>query len=424
MTPLLLLLASFALGSDSRQVAPTSAPTPAFQLGAITATGARRYSEADVTRLSALKSGQLITSSDLDAVVKQMAATGLFANLRYRYVTSGNRLDVTFEIDEPAWTMPVILDNFIWLSDEELLAAVRQHVPTFDGTLPINAEVTTFMTGVLQRILDERRIRGRAEFALHNSMITGKTQYLFSVKDTGLGICALRVTGAAAIPEGKLVEAASELMRGEYSRLYLKELANGTLRTMYRQSGYWRAEFRDPLATVGTVPGACAGVTATLPVDEGVPYAWERADWTDSSVMTSKELDALLGMKAGELADVTKIEAGLRRVRDAYRQRGFMRQRSSMNPKPDDSTRRLTLGVTIDEGPQFRMGVLTMTGMSDQDAEAMRKKWRLKAGDVYDDVYAQEFRRENGSPTRRLSLEVALDTAKRTLDLKIVATPR
>lgn len=290
--------------------------------------------------------------------------------------------------------------------------------------MPVNAEVTTFVTGVLQRILDERRIRGRVEFALHDSMITGKKQFLFSVKDTGLSICALRVTGAAVIPESKLLEAAAELMRREYSRLYLTELANGTLRTLYRQSGYWRAEFRDPLATAGAAPGACAGVTATMRVDEGVPYAWERADWTGSSAMTAKELDALLGMKTGEVADVTKIEAGLQQVRGAYRQRWFMRQRSSMNPRPDDSTRRLTLAVTIDEGPQFRMGELTITGMSDQEAEALRKKWRLKAGDVYDEAYAQQFRRENGSATRRLTLEVALDAAKRILDLKIVATAR
>jgi outer membrane protein assembly factor BamA len=427
MTSLLCLVLSLWQGTDGRPpqaVAPSPAPAPASQVGAVTATGVRRYSEADVVRLSALKAGQPITPSDLKAAVEQMAATGLFASVRYRYVTSGPRLDVVFEIEEPAWTMPVMLDNFIWFGEEALVAAVRQHVPTFDGTLPTNAEVTTFMTGVLQRILDERRVRGRVEFALHNNTITGRTQYLFSVKDTGLSVCALRVTGAAAIPESKLVAAASELMRRDYSRLYLIELANGTLRTMYRQAGYWSAAFRDPLATVGAAEGACAGVTATLRVDEGVPYGWDRADWTGSSVLTSKELDALIGMKPGELADVTKIEAGLRRVRDAYRQRGFMRQRSNMDPKPDASTRRLTLGVTIDEGPQFRMGELTITGMTDQDAKTLREKWRLKTGDVYDDAFAQQFRRENGTPARRLTLEVALDAAKRTVDVKLVAAAR
>ena len=421
MTRLPLLLLSLAFAPDSQQ-AP--APSGTFQLGTIAVTGVRRYNDADVTRLSALTPGQPVTPPDLDAVVKQLSSTGLFASVRYRYVISGNRMDVTFEIEEPVWSMPVLFDNFVWLSDDELLAAVKQKVPSFDGTLPVNAEVTVHMTGVLQRVLDERRIRGRVEFAFHNNQTTGRNQYLFSVKDTGLAVCAVRVTGASVIAESQLVEAAVELTRRDYSRLYLTELANGTLRTMYRQRGYWRAEFRDPVATLGTAPGACSGVTVTLRVDEGVPYTWERADWTGASTIAAKDLDGLLGMKAGDVADVTKIEDGLRRVRSGYRQRGFMQQRSTMNPQPDEAARRLTLGVAIDEGPQFRMGELTISGVSEQEAAELRKKWRLKAGDVYDDAYAQQFRSENGNPARRLTLELALDAAKRIINLKIVATAR
>jgi outer membrane protein assembly factor BamA len=184
-----VLLMSLALAPEGQQP-----PAPvAFQLGAVSVAGASRYPPAEVTSLSALKAGQPVTPSDLDNAVKQMSATGLFASLKYRYVTSGNRLDVTFDIEEPRWSMPVVFDNFVWLSDDELLAAVKQHVPTFDGTLPVNTEVTSYMTGVLQRLLDERQIRGRVEFALHNNQTTGKSQYLFSVKGTGLGVCALRV---------------------------------------------------------------------------------------------------------------------------------------------------------------------------------------------------------------------------------------
>jgi outer membrane protein insertion porin family len=419
MFMLLLMAVAFECGAGQAQP-----PASGLQLGTVTVTGARRYTEADVTRLSALKPGQPVTLADLDAAVKRMAATGLFASVKSVPVTTGNRMNVTLEIEEPAWTMPVMLDNFIWLSDDELRAAVQQHVPTYDGTLPVNAEVTTFMAGVLQRLLDERNIRGRVEFALQNNQTTGRNQYLFSVKDTGLLVCALQVTGAAAIPEGQLLEAAAGLMRREYSRLYLIEVANVALRSMYRQKGFWAAEFREPIATLGSAATACAGVTVTLRVDEGVAYAWERAEWSGASALTPAELDRLLGMKAGEVADLTKIEAGLLQVRGSYRQRGYMRQRSSLTPKPDAATRRLTLGVTIEEGPQFRMGELVITGMTDPEAEALRKKWRLKAGDIYDDTYARQFRSENGTATRRLTLETALDAARRVIDLRIVATPR
>ena len=150
--------------------------------------GTGRYPPAEVTSLSALKADQPVTPSDLDNAVKQMSATGLFASLKYRYVTSGNHLDVTFDIEEPRWSMPVVFDNFVWLSDDELLAAVKR----------------------------------------------------------------------------------------------------------------------------------------------------------------------------------------------------YMQQRSTMTPRLDDATHRLVLDVTIVEGAKFRLGELAMAGMSDEDADALRKKWTLKAGDSYD----------------------------------------
>jgi len=418
MLPLLLL--SLAGGPER----PQSPSTAEFQIGAVSVTGVSRYTPSEVVRLSALKAGQPVKPSDLDNTVRQMSSTGLFASLKYRYVTSGNRLDVTFDIEEPPWSMPVVFDNFVWLPDEELLAAVKRDVPTFDGTLPVNSEVTSYMTSVLQHLLDERQIRGRVEFAFHTNQATGKNQYLFSVKDSGLRVCALRVTGASVIPESQLVEAAAELTRRDYSRLYLTELANGTLRTMYQQRGYWRAEFRDPIATVGTSPDACAGVSVTLRVDEGAPYLWDRAEWRGVSVIATKELDTALGLKPGDVADVTKFETGLRQVRGAYRHLGYMQQRSTMTPRLDDATRRLVLEVTVEEGSQFRLGEVTMTGLSDQDADALRKKWTLKAGEIYDDAYIQQFRKENGTSTRRLTLEPAIDAARKVIDLKIVAAAR
>jgi outer membrane protein assembly factor BamA len=418
MLPLLLL--SLALVPERQQP-----PAPAeFQLGTVSVTGVSRYTPAEVARLSALQAGQPVKPSDLDNTVKRMSSTGLFASLKYRYATSGNRLDVTFEIEEPPWSMPVVFDNFVWLRDEELLAAIKQDVPTFDGTLPVNSEVTSYMTGVLQHVLDERHIRGRVEFVLHNSQITGKSQYLFSVKGTGVGVCALRVTGASVIPESQLVEAAAELTRRDYSRLYLTELADGTLRTMYQQRGYWRARFHDPIATLGTAPNACTGVSVTLRVEEGAPYMWDRAEWRGVSAIATKDLNAALGLKPGDVADVTTIETGLRQVRGAYRRLGYMQQRSTMTPRPDEATRRLVLDVTVEEGPQFRLGELTITGIGDQDADALRKKWTLKAGDIYDDSYVQQFRKENGTPARRLTVEPAIDATRKVIDLKIVVAAR
>jgi outer membrane protein assembly factor BamA len=95
-----------------------------------------------------------------------------------------------------------------------------------------------------------------------------------------------------------------------------------------------------------------------------------------------------------------------------------------MTPRPDDAARRLVLDVKVEEGPQFRLGELTITGLSDQDADALRKKWTLETGDIYDESFVQQFRKENGTSTRRLTVEPSIDAARKVIDLKIVAAAR
>jgi len=44
--------------------------------------------------------------------------------------------------------------------------------------------------------------------------------------------------------------------------------------------------------------------------------------------------------------------------------------------------------------------------------------------DLIPDSYIQQFRKENGTPIRRLTLEPAIDAARKVIDLKIVAAAR
>jgi outer membrane protein assembly factor BamA len=99
--------------------------TPAeLRIASIQVKGNQRYTAEEVTRLSGLEIGRTAKPDDLAAAANRMAATGLFEAVRYSY-TTGRAMSVVFEISEPARTVPVILDNFVWLSDEELFEGIR-----------------------------------------------------------------------------------------------------------------------------------------------------------------------------------------------------------------------------------------------------------------------------------------------------------
>jgi outer membrane protein assembly factor BamA len=403
--------------------AGTQSPAGSLPLAAVEVSGARRYTPAEVARLSGLAPGTSVTTADFDTATKRMAATGLFKEISYRYATTAGRTTVTFTIEEADWTMPVIFDNFVWFKDDEIVAALKQRIPSFDGTAPILAGVTELFTQELQAVLRTKSIQGDIEFLPQATPQQGIVAYLFRVRNPGPKVCALRFAGAAAIKDAELADMLP-IVGSDYSRSFVASTSRGTLTDMYRQRGHWRASFGTPAAVVEQGQ-ACSGVSITVPVEEGSAYTSERVAWNGNAVMASRDLDALMPLKAGEVASVSKLDEGLRRVKTAYGKQGYILHSAQYTPRLDDAAKRAVFEVKIEEGPQFRFGTLTFSGLAPDAAATLTKRWRLKAGDVFDASYPTQFYVDEIQPRLRQGttpprVQSQLDQENRVVNMNYV----
>ena len=365
-------------------------PAPAeLKLDRIDVVGTKRYPAAEVIRLSGLAQGQAITDTGVQKAGQQIVATGLFKSLRYRYETADGKGHVTFEIVEEDWTRPVVFDNFVWFTDEELTTAVRAEVPSFDGKAPGTEAASAFIGRALQRIIDARRIGGEVQVRDRVNIRTGSHQWIYKVNGAGLQLCALRTPGATAALASLLQQAAKDDVIGkDYSRSFLVDFAEGTLRQIYAKRGYLKAVFGAPAAAA---TGACPGVMVTLPVDEGLAYVWGAAEWVGNTAVTAKDLDGLIGIKRGDVADLVRFEEGLRAVETAYEKMGRLERRLAPVPRLDDAARTAAFVITIAEGPEYRMGALEFGGFTPGQAAELTKKWTLKSGVPFDASYQNQF---------------------------------
>src|SRR5262249_11523464 len=158
--------------------------------------------------------------------------------------------------------------------------------------------------------------------------------------------CALHLDGAAAVPEADLIKAADTIVGTDYSRAFVDSLAAGTLRREYRKRGYWAAELTQQVAALDR---GCTGVTVTIGVEEGASYAWDHAEWTGVAALQQADLDKALAMKAGDVVDIMRIEAGLRGVHAAYEKVGYLMQDTAYTPALDDAARRATFRLAVNE---------------------------------------------------------------------------
>lgn len=406
------------------------ATTKPMRLTKIEVSGLQRYSQDQVIAASGLQVGQVIDVAALDAAAQRLIDTGLFKKLGYQYRATGDQAVVTFQVVEEKGSIPVVFDNFVWFSDEEILSAVRREVPAFDGTAPEAGGVLDSIRAALTRLLQERKIPGQIEYTPSADPSGGGQEHVFSVKGVKLPICTLRFAGAAVVQEDELIKNSKPLLQDEYSRKFVFAFAKTNLIPIYRERGYLRASFREPLAKPESSPNCKEGISVTLPVEEGLKYSWDKAEWTGNKALSVQELETTLKMKSGELANGLKIDGGLKDVREAYGRKGFIAARLAAVPSFDDAGRRVTYQVSVNEGPQYRMGTLTVTGLPESDANRIKARWQLRQGDVYNAAYPDEFMKKVLADGRALGLRmkkadfaVKPDRQKLTVDVTINFKP-
>ncbi|MFY9618618.1 MAG: POTRA domain-containing protein [Pyrinomonadaceae bacterium] len=113
--------------------------------------------------------------------------------------------------------------------------------------------------------------------------------------------------------------------------------------------------------------------------------------WIGNAALTSEDLSVALGLRVGGPAPQTKIDEGLGRIRRAYAHRGYINAEITDVTRNLDG-RRANYQFTIREGQQYRMGVLTITGLNGVDTRSLRGRWTLAGGAVFDDWYLDRFR--------------------------------
>ena len=403
-------------------------PQTGRKIARIETEGLQALTAETVIATSGLKVGDTFTVEAVDAAAERLVKSGLFKRVAYRTRNAGGNVTITFQLEEvKGQSSPVAFDNFIWFTDEELTAAIKREVPSFNGSAPDAGNTTDAIKQALQNLLTERKLPGQVEYNLTEH------EHLFRVEGVPMTVCTLHFPGAQSVPEQKLIEVTRSSMDRQYSRQSANTFPKYGLYPIYRELGYLRATFGSPVAKPESNEN-CEGVDLTIPVNEGAVYSWAKAEWSGNKVLSPQELDAALGMKPGEVANGKMFDKGLNEVKKAYGKHGHIQ--ADMNPTPefDDAGTKVTFKIAVNEGPQYRMGTVEFKGFTPVDAALLAEKWTLKSGDVYDQSYAAHFfrvdgdeilsriakeRQSQGKPVPNLSTQEKPNRQTLTVDLTI-----
>ena len=383
----LLLAAASAIPAWAQDGTVATAP-----LSEIRADGLKSLPEPRVVALTGLQTGTQVGKGDLQAAADKLVQSGLFAKVKYNFQSRTDGVAVTFHVEE-APRVPAYFDNLPWFADSELNDAIRTKLPFYDGTLPEAGGVVDQAADAVGQFLVTHGLQAAVEHQVAGNPVGDGSVQLFHINAEALRIATVEFSDPTLNSSQTVRQQLPELLGKPYSRTSIDMFLTEQIRPTFLQKGFLRAKLGPPEVRLTGNPNKKLPeqIPVYVPVNPGAVYRWKGVGWIGNNVLSSITLTNSVKLKSGDIADGMAIEAGWERVREEYGRRGYMQAKVEPAATYDDTAHTVAYNVRIDEGKPFRLGSITITGLSPNAERHLRDAWPIPQGQLFDKAKFEEF---------------------------------
>ncbi|MFB3778983.1 MAG: POTRA domain-containing protein [Bryobacteraceae bacterium] len=399
-------------------------PPTRWPIESLAVEGNRIYSEAEVLSAAGLRLGQLAGREEFESARARLMATGYFGSAGYSFKpsASGKGIAATLEVSEIAEVYPIGFER-LSASPEELLAHLKAADPLFRDNIPASRQVLDRFTGVIESLMasrgDKTAVAGKLLADRQNRM-----RVVFGPSAPPPVVAEVRFSGNTVLPTDVLQAAIAPVAVGApYTESGFRDFLDASIRPLYEARGRIRVAFpRIEAAKSQDVEG----VAVAVEVSEGEVYNLGTVRLSGED-LPEQELRKVAGFRTGEIANFSEIAAAIERIKSRVRRSGYLKVETGSERSIDDEKKIVDLVVSVEPGPRYQFGRLTIRGL-DLDGEAeVKRLWTLKPGAPYDIEYPDFFLqriREDGvfDNLGKTKAEVKIDDASRTVDVTLVFT--
>jgi len=388
---------AFGQASSSKPMAQM--PASARQLIAIKVTGSKRFPEDAIAASTGLPLGAPVGEEDFKKAAQRLGATGAFTDIAYTYSYSsaGTKLDI--KVTDADKFVPARFEDFVWFSDAEMRQRIKEHLPLFDGQLPLSGRMADEVSDVLQAMLVEKSIPGHVDY-VRGGKPDGPVESIdYKVSNVLIRIRKIQFEGSGDLTDA-LEAAAQRAGNLEYSQSRLDLLIKRDLLPVYYSRGYLKAAFSQPHTkaveqlkadTIEEGPRNQTMVDVSFSVTPGLQYRLKSLHWSGNREFPTEQLDKMVRAQVGQPANTVHLSRDLQPVQTLYGSRGFITAKIKTDADFDDTAGTVVLVVDINEGFAYHMGELQFRGLDNSLTAKLRDAWKLRAGEVYNASYLEEY---------------------------------
>ena len=384
-----LAQAQDATSTTPDTAAPQAAPAPVVQtapegsIRSISVRGAQRLEPATVIAYSGLQPGQTYTAESLDAALKELYATELFADVVISGAETGQ---LTITVRENPVINRILLEGNRRIKDDKIQPEIR--------LAPRQIFTRSKVRGDVDRIIELYKRSGRFAATVEPKVVEleqNRVDLIFEINEGPVSkVRAINIIGNEQYDDGRLRK---EMYTREAGGILGILRQNDSydpdrlaadqqkLRAFYLTEGY--ADFRVVSALAELTPDR-RDFVITYVVEEGPRYKFGTVD-LESEVrdLSAETLKPVIPMKTGDWFNAKQVEDVVTGLNEIAGAQGYAFAEVTPAYDRDAENRVMNIRLTINDSPRVYVERIDINGNTVTRDKVIRREFRINEGDAF-----------------------------------------
>jgi outer membrane protein assembly factor BamA len=342
--------------------------------------GAPDFTDQELLAAAGLKKGVVLDYAQMNDCSQKLLATGVFSTLAFKF----DGQDLIFQLTPAAQLFPIQLTNLPLSAGADVDSRLHAQFPLYHGKVPASGGLADDVRGALEQMLAAEGIKATVMAVAPGGppgTKNGFVSYSVMAPPVLVGQIGLSVKSATLDAGGQ--EILTRLTGSPYDQVGTPSQISTYLGNYYRDLGYLEVVAEGVQDGAPVVSADDVRIPFEVTVTPGLQYRLAGVQFAPGVVV--EQSDKRAPIHPGDVAAGQQLTSAWQFVSRQYHNRGFMR--ASVHPVPsfDRAKGVVSYMVSVEPGPQFTMGNLTIENVSDDLRALMMAAWKMPAGSVFNE---------------------------------------
>jgi outer membrane protein assembly factor BamA len=313
---------------------------------------------------------------------QRLLETGVFERVLFKF----DGVDLTFTLVPSTTLYSIRLGNLPLMPGKELDAALHDRLPLYHGKVPSEGGLLDGVRGALEEMLAAKGIKADLTATLNTDRkLNEEGAMSFAITAPPVVVGEIHMDSASAALDPGAVEILAKLAGSAYDAQGSVSQIETYLGNYYHDKGCLEAEIHATAQDPPVMTPEAIRIPFLISVSPGPIYKLKGIQLGPGSLLTQAEFDRKSRVHPGEIAGGQQMTENWMFLSRQYHNLGYMKAAIHPVPSFDRAQGTVSFTVTVEPGPVYTMGKLTIQNTADDLRAAMQAAWKLPTGAVFNE---------------------------------------